>query len=402
MDKKRTVILFGAGAVIPWGGPSTSELTELVTGKSSTYCCLDSEISVTAHIYKTLKQNKYTNEHINFETIINVIEELILHYAQFEPQDEIPSINSVFFQPKYFKEYSNFSIRNGGEKRHGYKLDIPLNKEYVYSLSAYNHETPEQLYFMNLLRDIIAGINSRVMKYAYHPTDKPENEIVNTNFQKWIKDLVEENNLIRMYTLNYDRIFKILTEKINIPIFEGFECGAELPYSNIDPDVRRIVEDQNSYTHYNLHGSSFWEVLAHDEDSQLFNPYITLSDGTILKSSVEDPSILQMDKGKNILLTNIITGYQKTQKSFVTPFRQMQAAFDKDCLIADEIWIVGYSLGDAHINTSIKTALKYNPKMKLILIDPAYDGVDNYNKKLVPKLIYIIPEIVNNERTDPI
>lgn len=28
--------------------------------------------------------------------------------------------------------------------------------------------------------------------------------------------------------------------------------------------------------------------------------------------------------------SNIITGYQKTQKSAITPFRQFQSAFDKD------------------------------------------------------------------------
>jgi hypothetical protein len=30
----------------------------------------------------------------------------------------------------------------------------------------------------------------------------------------------------------------------------------------------------------------------------------------------------------------------------MTPFRQMQSAFDKDCILADKITIIGYSFND--------------------------------------------------------
>ena len=72
------------------------------------------------------------------------------------------------------------------------------------------------------------------------------------------------------------------------------------------------------------------------------------------------------------MLTNIITGYQKTQKGIFAPFRQMQATFDKDCCIADQIYIVGYSFGDEHINMTIRIALMYNPNVKFVIIDPSF------------------------------
>lgn len=48
----------------------------------------------------------------------------------------------------------------------------------------------------------------------------------------------------------------------------------------------------------------------------------------------------------------------------ITLFKQMQAAFDRDCCFADELIIVGYSFGDEHINGSVKTALRYNKNSK--------------------------------------
>lgn len=50
----------------------------------------------------------------------------------------------------------------------------------------------------------------------------------------------------------------------------------------------------------------------------------------------------------------------------------MQAAFDRDCCLADEVYVVGYSLGDEHINESLKTALRHNPKLKVTVIDPGF------------------------------
>ena len=56
----------------------------------------------------------------------------------------------------------------------------------------------------------------------------------------------------------------------------------------------------------------------------------------------------------------------------ISPFKQMQSAFDKDCCLADEIYIIGYSFGDEHINSSLRTAVKHNQKLKIIIVDPYF------------------------------
>src|SRR5690606_29533710 len=138
-------------------------------------------------------------------------------------------------------------------------------------------------------------------------------------------------------------------------------------------DVPRILTDSDSHIHYNLHGSVYWFIKDQNRyllpASEFFlGPY-----PHILYNS--EGAVRQMDRGKNILITNIITGYQKTARTSVTPFKQMAAAFDRDCFFADDIYIVGYSFGDEHVNESIKNILIYNRDSRIIIIDPGFNKI---------------------------
>jgi hypothetical protein len=186
------------------------------------------------------------------------------------------------------------------------------------------------------------------------------------------------NGILRMYSLNYDRNFKIILERFieNFSIFEGFDCNNTLNYgSNLTPNVPKILEDIESHVYYNLHGSAFWNVEARDEN-QLPNPAFYLTEVPFLSVNSYELPVWQSEKGKTIMLTNIITGYQKTQRGIFPPFKQMQAAFDKDCCFATNLYIIGYSFNDEHINASIKIAVQYNKNVKVTIIDPSFTKND--------------------------
>lgn len=95
----------------------------------------------------------------------------------------------------------------------------------------------------------------------------------------------------------------------------------------------RILSDTASHIHYNLHGSAFWEVLDVDR-KQLPNPEIVLNPVVSLPLN-NRPASVQIERGKTLLVTTIVTGYQKAQRGMMTPFKQMQSAFDRDCRFAD-------------------------------------------------------------------
>jgi len=50
----------------------------------------------------------------------------------------------------------------------------------------------------------------------------------------------------------------------------------------------------------------------------------------------------------------------------------MQAAFDRDCCSSDTLYIIGYGFGDEHINMCIKTAIRYNSHLRVVIVDPSF------------------------------
>lgn len=375
MLKERCVFLFGAGATLPWGSPLTSELTELIL--DSGFKIKGNKKTITRFIYESLVANGFKPSDINFETIINVIEELIVFYGYFNhgehyENNELPSLLSCFFKSGFEKKLLNYTIK-GGEIKHGYQLQIPANVDYDFGHYALHGEPPAQFFFQHLLTLLLSEISSRISKYAYHSSSysKIDHESeISKLFVKWM-ELLNNRNVLRIYTLNYERLFKILLDKVGIHVFEGFDSGEIVDYSSrLRANVKRILSDFDSNIHYNLHGSAFWEVLDLDRE-QLPNPEIILTGRPHLPVN-NSPATIQVEKGKTMMVTNIVTGYQKAQKGRITPFKQMQAAFDRDSCFASHIYIIGYSMGDEHINESIKSAIRHNPEVKIIIVDPFF------------------------------
>ena len=167
--------------------------------------------------------------------------------------------------------------------------------------------------------------------------------------------------------MNYDRLNKVILENRGIDVFEGFDSKAIIPYNTqIAPNIKRIIDDVNCTCSFNLHGCCEWKL-------QLLNNYKNylpvLKVGQQLAFNYPDYPILETEHGKPGILTNIIAGYQKTQRSTLTPFKQMQYSFDRDCLTSDKIIIIGYSFNDEHINESIRMSLIYNQDVKIHIVD---------------------------------
>jgi|AntRauTorckE6833_2_1112554.scaffolds.fasta_scaffold95727_1 DNA-directed RNA polymerase subunit F len=52
----------------------------------------------------------------------------------------------------------------------------------------------------------------------------------------------------------------------------------------------------------------------------------------------------------------------------------MQASFDRDCFLADNLIVIGYSFSDEHINECIRIALLYNSQLKIHIIDCGFEN----------------------------
>ncbi len=366
MEKVRRAFLFGAGAALEWKAPRTSELTDLVLNSGFRMC--DNQTRVTKFIYQTLLNNGYGEKDVNFETIISAIEELIVYYSDFDSSRHIQSMHKCLFQSKFNEEILNFSIE-GGEAKHGYVLEIPKGVKYNYARNSYQNERPEQYYFEHLLAEILNDICAAVIDYSFERKIDVQSES-SKSFIEWMM-LHEKQTSLRLYTLNYDRIPKILLKSSGLKIFEGFDCDRdESSDYNIRSNVIRILSNGDEHVYYNLHGSANWNVEDLDFN-QFPNAEIFFTRFQRLPGN-NTPASIQIEKGKTLMITNIVTGYQKAQKAMISPFKQMQSAFDRDCCFVDELYIIGYSFGDEHINVGLRTAFRHNQNLKMIIVDPFF------------------------------
>lgn len=156
MEKEKEIFLFGAGAVIDWNGPLTSELTKLV--RECGFPIKNSTTRITEYIYNKLIESGYSEEEVNFESIINVIEELSIYYSEHNRRNRTPSILRIFLNDNDLDVILNYSIE-GGERKHGYRLQIPAGIDYNLSQMAYQEENPDQFFLQHLLALLITQIN---------------------------------------------------------------------------------------------------------------------------------------------------------------------------------------------------------------------------------------------------
>lgn len=378
MKKERVVILFGAGAAISWKGPTTAELTELI--KKSGFFTKNGEKRITDFIFDILtdpEKGNFQKDDVNFETIINVLEELLVYYSNHCTSQPKTSLLFNFLKPKCESEIMNFSVEKSLGSR--YHLNIPGMSREQRPLSKHG-ENPKQFFLQVLLLHLYSYIETTISEYSLFEGQKinrldEEESKLDQLFCNWIGELLR-TSIIRMYTLNYEANFKHILENHfeGLKFLDGFHGFHDFhdseELSPKPPKPREILTDFNSNCHYNLHGSIYWKVQSESHNGFRI-PNITKVPYPSLSINNDHP-IIQNEKGKSILSTGIITGYQKLQKGAITPFRQMKFAFDRDTITADKLFVIGYSFGDEHINAAIGEAIKSNPTLKLIIVDPGF------------------------------
>ncbi len=106
----------------------------------------------------------------------------------------------------------------GEVSSHGYALQIPKGKRYKLGKRSYQNETPEQFYFEHLLGELLTDICAKIIEYSYfskYHTAIDIESICSKSFIEWMK-LHKQQTPLRMYTLNYEDIFKALLKVMDL------------------------------------------------------------------------------------------------------------------------------------------------------------------------------------------
>ena len=257
---------------------------------------------------------------INFETIIQLVEELFVFIEDIEK----PKWNAKF---KRSVKTTAFNL-NSRLITHINRVRIPKYKDAIYLFIEKVH---------NHLIDLIISV---IQPYN---TDGENKGMV--EFSNFLKNHLGNSKVKRIYTLNYDTW---LNKHANY--FDGF--------SNNNFDRDKVLFNRNTNCHYNLHGCILWQLFA--DLKKLSEPEEWKNHQSFAGYTIAREAILP---------SPIITGYNKLTRINSSPFLEIFHSFTQDCIEADSILIIGYSFSDPHINN----ILRLKPDKTKIIIVVYYD-----------------------------
>lgn len=380
--------MMGAGFAIPWGGPKTPELTDFI--RKSGFKNKEGNF-INDEIFKWLVEVlNVPSENVNFETILNVIEDFIQFWSSVDGASSNGLTPLISKEDNRWEKFLAFDLMND---RNGLVDVVPLNSsEFVLERLKNVPSNQKEVRFLEILYvnslSILAG---KISNYSYvtkslDKIGKPKLLAKSVNFFK----SKYSQNFLRIYTLNYDRLIQKIFDSGKIPAFQGFKSEKVIPseyHSEFDPVGVHTRLNEN--TIYHLHGSVFWEIESQNGSPEFFlnyGPIVPDVSNANLNQNLTE--FFEIEKNRRLVLSSIITGYQKTLRTSLSPFRQMMTAFDRDCLTRDELIIVGYSFGDLHINEIIINSLKQNSNCRIIIVEPnsevVYEFLKNHSQKWKP------------------
>lgn len=315
--RKKIVILLGAGFPIAWGAPNSKTiLKKLLEDPKYMY---DEKKTWGQFIYDVLadfyEEGKST---INFETVIAALE-LIMNYNIAATNRGKNTYNTSFMPAVLFL---NNKINKGAES-----------------------EKDKRLFYTNLYKHFVQIVINCIEKYD-NEVCSHQHETLNKQFNDFIFYLSNKKYSVKIYTTNYDSIVPQILADRKIYMGEKLLPDLSTYYSS---DFTKNKDSKLSY--FYLHGSIYWSL-------KFVNEY------RVIKSSFSGEVQSLHASGGNpnepLIFSPIITGYAKTQRSFIFPFSMGFTNLANDCNNCNKLLTIGYSFSDTHINSIIQNNTDFN------------------------------------------
>lgn len=312
---KKTTLLLGAGAMIPFGGPSTKDITDrLLVHKS----CKD--------IYNIIQEGN--SNQCNFESILSAIELLLEWNLSNDRENNMPfhntCISSIVFQ----------------------------------LAQAFRYHATDKVW--KIYKDAVNEIIEVIKGYDFYPQHIQHCVGKDVNLLKSFILKCQQACCLKIYTLNYDRLIPNVIRN-SLDVYEGIESG------RYGYDLKKFVNAPLTY--FNLHGSiylyydSYTEIKISDVPVELDNAHL-IEGGNPNEQKIFLP---------------IIAGYHKSQRMMSKPFNLGFGAFMYDCNSCDKMIIAGYSFGDPHINSVLSVFIRFSIVSVVIVdFSPNYNLSNRY------------------------
>jgi hypothetical protein len=294
-------------------------------------------------------------------------------YNQLNFEESISSIEQAY---DALQNYHKFLVsgENGANFLKVYNLeDVPLEKHIV------------------AIREIIYEYTVSILELIDGHVQQSEIANKLDGFVSWLRCVLTTKNEVDLFTLNFDLLIEtILLDIVGTEGFMDFHYKINRPWNEINnkfqyyfnPDMsRQIAGDINVRLHH-LHGS--------------LSSFKNISNGRLFKITTESlrESKLYNKIFELELIPSIVTGGGKSAKVQQSPFSFYYNEFKKkmsiDEFLCDELYIIGYSFQDDHINKAIKERLEISRRSKeprplnIVIVD--YAATEEDKTKFISKV----------------
>ena len=357
---KQIIVLLGAGAAMPWGGISSSQLKDLFIADTN-YRTADGT-TIGKYLFDIL-DGFYGHDCSNFETFLAALE-TILNYILNATNTGGINEGNTSFTPAILK------LKN---KIEDLLIGKTIDEKSVYCGELFRH-------FVNLVVNKIDEYNNSVLDDKF--------ETINNRLIAFAKYFLNRNYSVKFYTTNYDNIIPQIFEE-QFKVYEGFYKSSSIDKRfNFDLGAFRAAR----LSHFNIHGSIF-----------LKHTMVGIQYETLYSSSTQHlMSALPINAGnpsERLLFSPIITGYNKTQRIVNKPFNIGFSAFTNDLNDCDGLLTVGYSFSDPHINCILSSFTHWN-KTQFIHVTKCNGNFDNPSNREYAQLDYSVTSLYKEEEND--
>lgn len=319
--KKRAMVLVGAGASLEFGAPCTARLTEIIGQKvgDDTWMQECSGDSTYREILKTLAGYLQGGTcAVNFEHIYHCAHELLF---TFEPGSRAVNEYRPILQPFICRRI----------------------------------ETDERA-LQELVRYMAKFIFEELSAICERPT-------ANLDLLTSFLGRLRKDHITRIYTTNYDDFLLQAAPDL----YTGFDSEPSPDAKLFDRRAFWRATDIDCVFH--LHGSVHLAFGHPPPDADLGDLYwFDDRAAALCRSSYHGSGEQRMD-GSQIVRTAVITGLDKFSRLQQRPLSHYYASMARDAATADIIYVIGYGLGDLHLNTWLAEARRMKPTPPLVFVD---------------------------------
>jgi len=180
--------------------------------------------------------------------------------------------------------------------------------------------------------------------------------IKNSENVKYLFPLVKycDESKSNIFTLNYDNTIEVASETLKVKYSTGFGEPNELGAKFFS--TKYFKKGDHEFNLYKMHGSVGWFISKFSPDNLYNNVYKPLTyNENDFEEKISKPAIILGSKNK------------LTSEGM---YLDLLSIFRNELINATNIYIIGYSFTDSHINKYIQEIWESYPEKNIIIVDP--------------------------------